>query len=62
MPNKELVGRIELAFIWISRKYRSKGGDAMPSTQAVRGQFGGCIYTTQHGKQWKYGGVAVTKV
>ena len=29
MPSKEIVGRIELAFIWISRKYRSKGGDAV---------------------------------
>ena len=28
-PNKEIVGRIELAFIRISRKYRSKGGDAV---------------------------------
>ena len=29
MPNKEIVGRIELTYIWISRKYRSKGGDAV---------------------------------
>ena len=28
-PNKEIVGRIELAFIRICRKYRSKGGDAV---------------------------------
>ena len=32
----------------------------MPSTQAVRGPFGGSIRTTQHGEQRKYGGV--TKV
>ena len=29
MPNKEIVGRIELAFSRIFRKYRSKGGDAV---------------------------------
>ena len=28
-PNKEIVGRIELTFIRISHKYRSKGGDAV---------------------------------
>ena len=32
----------------------------MPSTQAVREQFGGSIRTKQHGEQWMYGGV--TKV
>ena len=28
-PNKEIVSRIEFAFIRIFRKYRSKGGDAV---------------------------------
>ena len=48
-PNKEIVSRIELAFMRISRKYRSKA--RMPSTQVIRGQIGGSIRTKQHGEQ-----------
>ena len=48
-PDTEIVGRIQLAFIRISPKYRSKGG--MPSTETVRGQIGGSIRIKQHGER-----------
>jgi hypothetical protein len=50
-PNKEIVGRIELALYLFGCPVNTGQRAWMPSTQAVRGQFGGYIRTTQHREQ-----------